>query len=138
MKSESSPNEQFNNLVCSYQFFFLRYSNFVVVVDSKTFDEFKTILCHSKLIINRDHFGFPLLFKALVSNSDVSPLRHQKLGLLITGRAIDHPEVELWANGNVWNQWKKVVHGGKYFDEATERKIIEIAEKFAKLLFCFP
>lgn len=109
------------------------------LIDTVTFDDFKAVLLASK-ISNRDHPGFCKLFATLIgSDSLANVVIQKKLGLLLTGRDINVADVEVWANGNVWNQWKKFADGHqKHFTEAIENQIIAIAEKYGVYKYvCF-
>ena len=64
------------------------------MLESRDLADFLRALRESP-IVNRQHFGYPALFKAMVEK------RHlEKLAVLLSGRDIDNPEEEVWSGGN--------------------------------------
>jgi hypothetical protein len=93
------------------------------LVTAESYAEFRRVLLECP-IVNRQHEGFGLLMERLLAESD-SPACMEKLSLLMTGRDVDRPEVEVWCNGNFYTgNWKSVAEVILKMEGGSDRMVL--------------
>lgn len=91
---------------------------------AEDYDIFRALLLECP-IVNRQHEGYALLMERFLDTENEVPCRMEKLSLLMTGRNLDKPEVEVWSNGNFFTgNWAPIAQVIQSLPGGEERMVL--------------